>query len=461
MRPFEFDDLLMATRGRATGRPAGPLTGVTVDSRRVRSGELFFAITGDRFNGHHHVDDAVRAGARAAVISDERFVPREAPAVVVADTRQALLDLAAHYRAQLPVRVAAVTGSNGKTTARAMLAALLRPSCRVVEAEANYNNDIGVPLTVFRMEPDTEVGVFELEMNEIGGTRRLAEACRPQVGVVTNVGDSHLEIMRDRDGVAREKAELVEALPADGVAVLNADDPLVAEMGRRHSHCRRVSFGLEPGAEVRATAVEDLGLDGVSFRLQDEYPVRLSAPGRHNVSNSLAACAAAHALGLPFAVMPDALERFELPAGRLRVHRLAEGITLIDDSYNANPQSMTAAINLLCHSAPEGKRVAFLGDMLELGSIAMEAHTALGVRSVGCLDRVVFVGRLCQHALAVAVRQGLSAGRIRLYPDNKAAAGEAFDMVRPGDTILVKGSRAIGMDLIVKVLLERYGKQPD
>lgn len=458
MKPFGFEELLAAVGGRPSGTLSGELTGITIDSRRVRPGELFFAITGERFNGHHYVDDAVRLGARAAVISDERFVPKQAPAVIVPDTRQALLDLAGHYRAQLPARVAAVTGSNGKTTVRAMLAALLRPSLRVVEAEANFNNDIGVPLTVFRMEPDTEVGLFELEMNEIGGTRRLAEACQPLVGVVTNVGDSHLELMRDRAGVAREKAELIEALPAGGTAVLNADDPLVAEMGSGNARCRRVSFGLNPGADVFAAGLEDRGIDGFDFLLQGELPVRLSVPGRHNVGNCLAACAAAHALGLPFAAMPAALERFELPPGRLRVHRLNEGITLIDDSYNANPQSMAAAIELLCHCAPEGQRVAFLGDMLELGGISMEAHTEVGTCAVGCLDRVAFVGRLSQHTLAVAVRQGLAARRVRLYPDNNSAAEAVFDIVKPGDTILVKGSRAIGMELIVKVLLEHYGK---
>ncbi|HDQ98772.1 MAG TPA: UDP-N-acetylmuramoyl-tripeptide--D-alanyl-D-alanine ligase [candidate division WOR-3 bacterium] len=459
MKGFDAAEALAATDGRAVGTVAGPLSGVSIDSRRTRRGELFVAIAGERFNGHHYVDDAIAAGARAAVISDERFVPRAGPAILVPDTRRALLAIAAAWRAKLKARVVAVTGSNGKTTVRSMLACILRDRRRVVEAEANFNNDIGIPLTLFRLDRKTEVGVLEIEMNEIGGTRRLADACRPIVGVVTNIGDSHLEMMGDRTNVAREKAELVEALPEDGVAVLNADDALVRETVRPRARCRRLEYGFGPDAEVRADEIRNEGLEGLRFRLQGRYEVRLRLPGMHNVSNCLAACAAAHALGVDYAAMPAALERFEAPAGRLRVFRLAEGITLIDDSYNANPQSMTAAIDLLCHSVPEGRRVAFLGDMLELGSIAMEAHTRLGVRAVGCLDRVAFVGRLGQHALAVAIRRGLKPGRIRLYPDSAAARGEAFDMVRPGDTILVKGSRSTAMDLIAKALLERYGKE--
>ncbi|MFO7676600.1 MAG: UDP-N-acetylmuramoyl-tripeptide--D-alanyl-D-alanine ligase [bacterium] len=461
MMKFELDELLSATGGEPVGGPAKGYPGVTIDTRRVRPGELFVAIRGERFDGHHFVDDAVAAGAGAVVVSDRRFLPRKGGAVVVADTRRALGDLAATLRARLSCRVVAVTGSNGKTTVRSMLASLAAGRWRTVEAEANYNNDIGVPLTVFRLDESSEVGVFEVEMNENGGTRRLAQVCRPSVGVVTNVGDSHLEMMGDRDGVAREKAELLEELPADGVAVLNADDPLVVAIGRKYARCRQVTFGLERPADVTATDIVAHGLAGTSFRLNDRLAVRLAVPGRHNVANALAACAAAAELGLPFAAMPAVLGLFETAPGRLRVRRLGNNVTLIDDSYNANPQSMTAAIDLLCRNAPEGKRVAFLGDMLELGSIAMEAHTRLGVRAVNCLDRVSFVGRLSQHALAVAIRQGLAAGRVRLYPDSVSAAAGAVDMVRPGDTILVKGSHSVGMELIVKTLLEHHGEEPN
>ncbi len=457
MREMTVLELLEATGGRLLRHGEPVLRGVAIDSRKVKPGELFVAIKGDRFDGHRFIAGAVENGASVVLLSDPRFAPDRGAVVRVRDTRKALGDLAAFYRKRLGVRVLAVTGSNGKTTVRRMAAAILSRTFRVVEAPENYNNEIGVPLTVFGLEPDTEVGVFEIEMNEPDGTRQLARVCRPEVGVVTNVGDAHLETMKNRRGVAREKAELLEELPESGTAVLNADDRLVMEIGKKHCSCRRVTFGLESKADVFATDVRDLGLDGTRFLLQGRHEMRVPVPGRFNLANCLAACGAAHALGVGFAGMAAGLAGFRPPRMRLAVRRLGETV-LIDDSYNSNPQSVRAALELLRGSAPAGKRVALLGDMLELGADAVRFHSELGQLAADCADRVLFVGPLCEHAASVAIKAGMKPECMRLYGTSGQVRAELFDMVKPGDTILVKGSRAMSMELIVQNLVEHYGE---
>jgi UDP-N-acetylmuramoyl-tripeptide--D-alanyl-D-alanine ligase len=427
-----LSEVVALTGGELKRDAAGLVTGVAIDSRRVQVGDLFVAIRGERFDGHRFVDDAVRAGAVGALVSDERWFPREGGAVLVRDTRRALGDLARAVRSGFDVRVAA----------------------------ANYNNDIGVPLTAFLLGPKTGAAVFELEMNEPGGTRRLADICRPEVGIVTNIGDSHLEAMKDRRGVAREKAELLEALPATGTAVLNADDPLVMEIGEEYCRCARVTFGLGESADLRATGIRTLGLDGVEF-LVGKVEVRLPVPGRHNVYNCLAALAAARAFGLSIKASARALAGFEPPSQRLRVLRLGDGVTVVDDSYNANPQSVHAALDVLCGTECSGQRVVFLGDMLELGAESDRAHTEMGLHVASCVDRAVFIGPAGEHAVAVVIKQGVGAGRLRAYHSSADALPELVDIVRPGDTILVKGSRAMKTELIVEELVRQHGKEPD
>ncbi len=456
MKTLTIDQVLLATGGTLVRPARGEVCGVAIDSRKVKPGELFIAIKGERFDGHSFLGEVAKAGAAGFVVSRADRLPDSGAAILVNDTRKALADLAGFYRSTLAVRVVAVTGSNGKTTTREMAGAMLASRFRVVRAEGNYNNDIGVPLTVFRLEADTQVGVLEIEMNELGGTARLADICRPEVGIVTNIGDSHLEFMKDRAGVAREKAELLEALPETGCAVLNADDPLVADIGRKYARCRVLTFGVEQRADVFATDVRELGLDGVEFRLQGEFPVRLPVPGRFQVANCLAACAACSALGMDFERIARATAEFEPAPRRLAVRKLGR-LTLIDDCYNANPQSMREAIRLLCANAEPGRRVAVLGDMLELGGHSTRAHTELGQWVAGCVDRVAFVGHEVAHAAAVAVQAGREPGKIRLYGSSRELLPDLFDMVRPGDTLLVKGSRALALELVTQAIVEHYG----
>lgn len=458
MEKLKVIRLLEATGGKLLRKGGEEFDGVSVDSRTIRPGDLYFAIKGERFDGHRYALEVANKGATGVVTSDRRLAPDSGFAVLVTDTRKALNDLAAYYRGLFDIRVAAVTGSNGKTTTRNMLSTILGQRYRVLEPQANFNNDIGVPLTVFRVDKSTEAAVFEIEMNRLGGTKALARVCRPEVGVVTNIGDTHLETMKTREGVAREKAELVEELPEHGTAVLNADDRLAAAIGEKFGTCRKLFFGIQAKADVQATGIKSLGLQGVEFLLNGKHRISLATPGRHSVYNCLAACAAARALGMHFKDMPAALEGYQGPQMRLKVLHLAQGITLLDDTYNANPQSVHAAIDVLCGHECAGQRLVILGDMLELGDMSIQAHTDMGNHVASCVDRAVFVGPMGEHAVSVVLKSGVGAGRLRSYHSSKDVLVDLVDLVRPGDTILVKGSRAMRMELITNAITTQYAQ---
>ncbi|MEO0021305.1 MAG: UDP-N-acetylmuramoyl-tripeptide--D-alanyl-D-alanine ligase [candidate division WOR-3 bacterium] len=461
MEPVRIDEVVMATAGSLTaGKPELVITGVGVDSRSINPGELFIAIKGKRMNGHQFVADAVRRGAAAILVSEPVALPADAPVAVVqvADTREALLDLARWYRSRLKPRVVAITGSNGKTTTKELLAGLLQSRFTVVKARGSYNNDIGVPLTVLAMDHNTQIGIFEIEMNELGGTKKLARVCQPEIGIITNVGDTHLEYMGDRTGVAQEKNELVEMLPETGLAILNYDDSLVRKMSR--AGCRTRTFGLNPEADVFAFNIQDFGLSGTQFQLLEKYPIHLSFPGKHNISNFLAAAAAANELGLSWQEISQNARMLTLPTQRLTVKNLS-AVTLIDDSFNANPQSMQAALEVLANSTAREFRLAVLGDMLELGSRSAELHRQVGEIAGRIIDRLITVGTLAQLISEGAETAGLPADRIRHYHSSGEVGRELFDFIKPGDTILVKGSRAMAMERITQLIVRFYGEKTD
>jgi UDP-N-acetylmuramoyl-tripeptide--D-alanyl-D-alanine ligase len=456
MESMRLADVAAAVGGSIVGNRDTIATGVSIDSRTLRAGDAYVAIRGKRLDGHQFVTAAVRAGASAVVVESAAAAPPGVTVIFVDDTTRALGRIAAWYRGRMTVRCVAVTGSNGKTTTKEMLGAILASRYRTLRPKGSFNNDIGVPLTVLEMDRSTEAAIFEIEMNELGGTARLAAICRPEVGVITNIGDTHLEFMRDRQGVAQEKAELLQALPASGTAVLNADDELVMAIGEAHAPARRLTFGIRSRADFHATAIEDLGLDGTRFRLAGCYPVRLPLPGRHNILNCLAACAAAAAAGIETARMPAALEQFEPPPLRLRVRRVGQ-VTLVEDCYNANPQSMRAALDVLARSTERGRCIAFLGDMLELGGASEREHELLGRAASRVVSRLVLVGQM-----AGAVEQGAAAAgfdRACVWRYATSTEVSPIDLIRPGDTILVKGSRATAMELISQEIVRHYEQQ--
>jgi UDP-N-acetylmuramoyl-tripeptide--D-alanyl-D-alanine ligase len=433
-----------------------------IDSRTTKPGELFFAIVGPRLDGHEFVKAAIARGAAAAVVA--RGTPAkypEAPALVrVKDTTRALQDLAAHVRRARPLRVVGITGSAGKTTAKEMTAAVLSERFRVLKSEGNLNNTYGLPLMLLRLKPEQEVAVLEMGMSYHGEITRLVEIADPDVGAILNVLRVHLEHFGTLQKIAEAKGELFRTMRRDAVAVFNADDRLVARLGQEFGG-PKIPYGLaSKKARVRAEAIEVEGLGGSRFVLRSNgggVPVRLSLPGRHNVFNALAAASVGIAMGLQADEIRRGLEAVRPASMRGVLHRLPGGIELLDDSYNSNPAAMERAIESLKCATPRGRRVLVSGDMLELGAYGARAHARLGAQVAKAgIDLFVAVGPLSRRAADAARAAG---GRdVTHVPDSEAAAAFVSSVVRPGDLIVVKGSRGMKMERVVQALLRKDGK---
>jgi UDP-N-acetylmuramoyl-tripeptide--D-alanyl-D-alanine ligase len=425
------------------------ITGWSVDSRSVRPGDLFFALRGPNFDGHAYIADAFAKGAAAAVAEQHTLVEHPAQAASdsgvllrVADTLAALQDLARWARDRWGGQVAGVTGSAGKTTTKDVIAAMLAPAKRTASNEGNLNNHVGLPLSILRLDETAEVAVLEMGMNHAGEIRRLAEIARPNVGVVTNVGYAHIENFESIGAIAAAKRELVEALGADGVAVLNADDPLVAAMAKAHSGSV-IFYGQSDAADVRA---EDVAFseNGSRFRV-GAAAFETSLPGRHNISNILAGIATARVYG----IAPDALVETvrSLVPGKMRGERIdLRGIAIINDCYNSNPDAVRMMLEAL-RDTPARRRIAVLGEMLELGRWAEPLHRGVGDHAVVCgIDVLIGIRGAACHVLDAAKRKGLRAGAA-LFFDDPAEAGRALRAIaEPGDAILFKGSRGVRVE---------------
>jgi UDP-N-acetylmuramoyl-tripeptide--D-alanyl-D-alanine ligase len=468
---FALDEVLAATSGELAALGAhARFAGVTTDSRAVRPGEVFVAICGDTHDGHGFVPDAVSRGAGAVVVERGYWNERTAgsPAadlgctvVVVRDSLAALGDLAGFHRRRHRPRVVAITGSNGKTTTKEMLAAILERAFgpgRVLRTLGTQNNLVGLPLTLLRLGDEEQAAILELGMNGPGEIWRLAEIALPDVGVITCVAPAHLEGLGSVHGVAEAKAELYRRLRPSAVAVVNADDPLVAASARAFPG-RKVAFATDaatvPDAVVFATDVVDHGLEGTEFRLVmagAEARVRLAVPGRHNVSNALAAAAVAHALDVGLEAVRSGLEAFQPPGMRMEVTQLPSGVTVLNDAYNANPASMAAALRTLAASRGR-RRLAALGEMRELGAESDRAHRELGVTAAATnLDGLFLLGDHAEAVRAGAETAGMPPERIHVARSHDALAADLRAACRPGDLLLLKGSRGAAMEEVLRRL---------
>ncbi len=462
----DFRDLAAAVGGRlAAGeeRAAGRPTGISTDTRTLREGELFVALKGGRFDGHACLGRAAERGASGAVVSRlDQEGARTAAArgmvvIKVRDTRRALLDLALRLRRDYAATVIGITGSYGKTTTKDFLASILGAGHRVVKSPKSFNNEVGVPLTIFRMDGSTEFAVVEMGSRGAGHIRALARCALPDIGVITNIGPAHLRSFKDLDGVARAKAELLEALPEGGAAVLNADDPCFERLSGA-CPCRVVSFGLGPAAEVRAEGIS-VARDGseVGFTLAvkggGRERVRIPLPGRHNVFNALAAAAAALAAGATRREIKGGLMNVIATEWRMEMIKKAEEITIINDAYNANPASMQAALEAMYEIARESRAIAVLGDMAELGSVSDQAHLEVGRLAVDYgTDVLITVGRKARTIARSAHEKGLPKGSVFSVQDVDDAADILRAILEPGDVVLIKGSRFLGMERLVDLV---------
>jgi UDP-N-acetylmuramoyl-tripeptide--D-alanyl-D-alanine ligase len=451
---LDLRQIARITAGRLPAEHARrSVVGISIDSRTLQPGELFVPLRGERFDGHDFLMQAVRRGA-AACLSEEVIAGLPVPVVLVNDTLAALGDLAAARRLQFAGPVVAITGSSGKTTTKEMLAAILEGTGPGLKTQGNFNNLVGLPLTLLRLSASDQWAVLEMGMSNRGEIARMAAIARPAIGIISNIGPAHLETLHGLDGVARAKGELFAALPAGGAAIINADDERVAGIPVANG-VRRLYYGLSASAEVRGEAIVVRGNE-ISFRLllaDGAWPVTMTVPGRHNVHNALAAAAAAHAMGVAGEVIAQGLGNFRTTRGRMEAIPLADGMLLLEDSYNANPLSVKSALLTLDEVAEGGRRIAVLGDMLELGESAADWHRQTGQAAAPRVDHLLLLGAQAAELAAGARDAGLPEDRIRICQSHEEVIGVLQALLRPGDRILVKGSRGMRMDKIAAALL--------
>lgn len=421
------------------------VSAVSTDSRTVNPGDLFFALPGEDFDGHNFVNDAFKKGAVGAVVS--KSVKSSKSLIKVENTAHALGKIAKAHRKKFDIPIIVVSGSNGKTTTKDMLAKILSRKFNTLKAEKSFNNHVGVPLTLLNMTDQTEIAVLELETNILGETRRLAEIIDPLAAVITNISDTHLEFLPSKEKVAEEKAEILESLRSGGFAVLNRDDIWAMRIGDKSSARKLVTFGINNEADFIATGIKKHGYAGTQFVFNQRYPVRLKIPGAYNVYNALAAAACASTLGVEHDIIAEELEDFRASPMRGEIIE-CRGIKIIDDTYNANPQSVRETIQVL-QDIGEGRRIAVLADMLELGKATKDAHYNLGkFIAKSKVDIIITVGELARY-IAEGVANNSKEKEGYSYDDKHSALQKLLDIIRPNDTILIKGSRKMEMEEIV------------
>ncbi len=431
-------------------------SGVSTDSRRIREGELFFALLGYNFDGHDFVIEALQKGAKGAVVEKAvSSVPDGKNLIYVSSTLRALGDIASAWRKSFQnLKIAAITGSNGKTTVKEMASAILSIKFSVLKNSGNLNNFIGLPITLLRLREGQNATVVELGMNDFGEIKRLAEIALPDVGAITNIGRAHLEKLGDLEGVARAKGELVEGFSENNAFVVNMDDPWVQRIAQG-TRCRKVTFGIDSsGTQISAKEIEPVELSAIRFKMivdGKEFPVRIRGIGFHNVMNALCACGVALCFGCCTNEIQAGLERFTPAYMRLEVIETPLGFKIINDAYNANPDSMRKGIEELVRLKGGGRTIAVLGDMLELGSASESEHRSLG--EFICESNVDFVITYGRYASLILEAnhgrvKGVSAGT------HDETAGILTRVAKPGDLVLLKGSRGMRMENIIQSLFK-------
>ena len=457
MLPLTIEEVLNAAGGRlASGDLPAGIAGVSTDTRTLKAGDLYIPISGDRFDGHDFIGEAFRKGAAASFISKKISTDSlTGPVIEVGDALLAYQALAAFYRRKLGVKVVAVTGSAGKTTTKELIGAILEKKFSTVKSEENFNNEIGVPRTIFKLEPKDEVAVLEMAMRGREQIRPLARLARPDIGVITNIGEAHYELLGSIKAIADAKGELLEEMDKDAVAVLNADDGWLSYL-RGKTNCRVLSFGESAGSDVRLEDAESLNLGG--YRLRVSFPSRTGCfdfplLGRHNIKNALAALAVGEIFGLGLPEMAEALSDAVPGWKRMERRVLPGGINLLLDCYNANPGAVRQALDTLAALQADGKKVAVLGDMLELGEITQQAHLDTGgYAALSGIDALYTVGALGELIARGAREAGMSPERIFSFSSNGGAAKALAENLRGGEVVLIKGSRKMKMEEVAEFL---------
>jgi len=455
---FTVEEILKATGGKLTsGSAHDVVSGISTDSRTVSNGELFIALEGDKFNGHTFVQDALAKGAKAVVVRKGwragalvyQFPERQS-FIEVNDTLKALGDIAHFHRMRFDIPVIGITGSNGKTTTKDMIAHILGTKFRVMKNHGTFNNQVGVPLSILKLTDKHQACVLEMGANHSGEIKKLVDIAEPNIGVITNIGPSHLEFFKDLETVSQAKMEIFHRFRDSGLAIWDADDSMLTAL-YQVLNCRKKTFGLSAGCDYQAVDVEGTK-DGWRFTLSGTGPVCIKLLGRHNVQNALAAIAVSDALGVGFKDIVFSLFGFSAPSMRMEI-LAASGITIINDSYNSNPKSMESAINVLSNFEANGRKILISGDMLELGSVSRYFHNQIGLNVANSgIDIFVGVGEMSKEAVNAALAAGMNKNAVYLCKDSKEAGALLLKIAHTGDAVLIKGSRRMAMEKICSTI---------
>lgn len=428
---------------------------ISIDTRTLEKGSLFVAIKGERFDGHDYIKQAVANGAAIVMVREGTNLPEKVPAIFVPDTLEALGKLAHEYRKLFKIPVVAVTGSVGKTSTKEMIAAILAAKYKVHKSKGNYNNDIGLPLSVLEMDDEHEVAVFEMGMRGFNEISALSKIVNPDIAVITNIGISHIERLGSRQNILKAKLEILDGMKDKGIVILNGDDELLSGL-RGLLTQKTLFYGIDENQDIWAYDLSSSGEEGVYFQVktgENDMKLFIPAPGIHNVHNALAGIAVAEALSMSESEIRKGLENFSGEQMRLSIKE-KDGIKFINDSYNAAPSSMTAALDVLCEIAGEKRKWAVIGDMLELGDWAKEAHRKIGrLVSKSGIEYMVAIGSLAKWYVEGANEDPATKTITKLFANASEAKPYIKTLVQKGDVLLFKGSRIIKMDVLVQELL--------
>lgn len=457
MQKLECSEILKATEGRLlSGNTSSFIENISTDSRKIKKGDLFIPLAGERFDGHDFIAEAFEKGA-LAVLTHKDIKPIDDKVIIrVGNTSKALRDLAAYYRGKFEIPFIGITGSVGKTSTKDMVASVVSQAFNVLKTEGNFNNEIGLPLTMFNLDSTHEAAVIEMGMSGFGEIRRLTSITRPNVAIITNIGISHIEKLGSRENILKAKMEIFEGLSQDGLVILNGDDKLLYGL-KGLLKFRTVFYGIDDSYDYQAYNVRTGGESGTSFEItigSREYTVRVPLPGIHNVYNSLAAIAAGIELGISMDKIIQGIAAFT--PGKMRMNIINhEGIKIINDTYNASPQSMEAAIDVLKEIGNGNHRtIAILGDMLEMGEWAYKAHYDIGKFAVSRgIDYIITVGDNGRVIARGALESGAEASRVYSFDNNEELGRFIKNLMQKDDIILVKGSRGMKMEEIVQSLM--------
>lgn len=450
MAEFTLEEIITATGGTLLqGNSDRTVIGIATDSRVIQPGELFLALKGERFDGHVFLKAAVQSGAVAVLVMDYPVAGLDLPVIKVDDTLTALGRIAKFHRRRFSIPVVGITGSNGKTTTKDLLTSVLAASMEVVSTEGNFNNEIGLPLTLLRITGRTQAAVVEMGMRGLGQIRQLAGFAEPNIVVITNVGLTHLEILGTIENIALAKQELVESLPSSGLAVLNGDDPLVRRMGKATT-AKTVFYGLEGDDLAYRGRVIRSWEEGSAFMVdcgKEQLELTIPLPGRHNILNALAVVAAGKELGVSNQVIQKGLVSPNLTGKRLKMIT-RDGYRIIDDTYNASPTSVKASLDVLAEAGRSKRKIAVLADMLELGPTAAALHYETGVYAgkIGIDYLFAFGTHAKEYILGF---ESISEKRGEYFSSKPALSAYLKQIIKPGDLVLVKGSRGMKMEDII------------